>query len=93
MTQEAAARRTDWWTALLVATLLGLPLLLWEFDWLRVEARLLPPVYLGFGLLVGSWLGPHRASRPLRRLSAFGAVTVAALPLGTALLMAWAMSG
>jgi len=89
MTQDA--RHTAWWTAPLIATLLALPLLLWEYGWLRVEARLLPPVYLGFGLLISSWLMPNRV-RPLRGPSAFGAVAIAAFPLGAALLMAWAMS-
>ncbi|WP_143570524.1 hypothetical protein [Streptomyces acidiscabies] len=96
MTQKAVTSHANWWAAPLVATAVGLPLLLWEFSWLWVNdgtELIFGAVYWGFGLLAAAWLLPHRVKyRTARALAAFGAVGVGALPFGFAVLLGAAMS-
>ncbi|WP_246561899.1 hypothetical protein [Streptomyces roseirectus] len=99
MTQEAvvrSARHADWWAAPLIATLFGLPLLVWEFSWQWANdgtELIFGAVYWGFGLWAVSWLLPHRVKyRRWRAWAAFGTVGIGALPLMFALLLGLAMS-
>ncbi|MFD8231282.1 hypothetical protein ACFV20_05235 [Streptomyces sp. NPDC059696] len=82
-TPPARAAHRTWWRAPLVATLLGLPLLVLEYRWFAAEDG--PGAFSGVlfwaaGLLALAWVLPHR--RSLRGLR----IAVAGTGLGCALL-------
>lgn len=86
-----------WWKAPVVATVPGLPLLLWEFIAGAEDALGLvgSAVYWAFGLLALAWVLPHRRSvRMLRVTAAAAGLVCAILPLlflvGMAVLWSWA---
>ncbi|MGN9755698.1 hypothetical protein [Streptomyces sp. SD31] len=84
-----------WWTAPLVTTLLGLPLILWGHAmWGTGTVGVLGgAVYWAVLLLATAWALPHRRSaRMLRVTLAVAGLVCAVLPLLLVVLMAWAMA-
>ncbi|TXS41514.1 hypothetical protein EAO75_43050 [Streptomyces sp. uw30] len=85
-----------WWKAPLVATVPGLPILVWEYVFLGAEdalGLLGGAVYWAFGLLALAWALPHRRSlRPARVTAAVAGLVCAVLPLLLVMLMAMVMA-
>ncbi|MFE9020310.1 hypothetical protein ACFYNL_17365 [Streptomyces sp. NPDC007808] len=85
-----------WWKAPFAATLLGLPLLAWEYGVYGADGyagALEALLYGGLVLLVVAWALPHRRSaRMLRTTAACAGVVCAVLPLLLLMLMAMAMA-
>ncbi|MFJ8592232.1 hypothetical protein [Streptomyces sp. NPDC093598] len=95
--QPAAAHRT-WWRAPLVTTLLGLPVLAWEYGWFRSHdgpGAFGGVLYWASGLLLLAWVLPRRrCPRGLRGAVAGAGLGCALLPLTFAILLgaAWGLS-
>jgi hypothetical protein len=80
-----------WWKAPLVASVPGVPLLVWEFAMGAEDALGLlgGAVYWAFGLLALAWALPHRRSaRMLRVTAAVAGLVCAILPLAFLVWMA-----
>ncbi|MDF3145348.1 MULTISPECIES: hypothetical protein [unclassified Streptomyces] len=91
----SSADDSTWWRAPLVATLLGLPLLGWEYAlWGGNTFRVLGgAVCWAFVLLAVAWALPHRRSaRMLRITAACAALVCAFLPLLLVVLLAMVMT-
>ncbi|MET8982525.1 hypothetical protein ABZX85_43795 [Streptomyces sp. NPDC004539] len=75
----------------LLATLIGLPLFLWELSWLWGDEESLPfvgAIGVGFVLVAVSWVVPRdEAYRRARALVGYGGVVVGALPAAWLVLM------
>lgn len=80
-----SAADPTWRTAPLVATLLGLPLLAWEYFMYGDDSYVSAPevlLYGGFVLLAIAWALPHRRSaRMLRVTAAVAGLVCAILPV------------
>ncbi|MBT2418677.1 hypothetical protein J7F01_41570 [Streptomyces sp. ISL-22] len=84
-----------WWRAPFVATLVGLPVLAWEYAlWGANTAAVLGGVVCwALVLLALAWALPHRRSaRMLRVTAAVAGVVCVCLPLLVVVLMAMAMA-
>jgi hypothetical protein len=85
-----------WWRVPLVASLLGLPLLVLEYLWFRSQdgvGALGGILYWSSGLLVLAWLLPHRLSLRAPRIMAAGAgLGCAMLPVLFALALGAALA-
>lgn len=91
----SSAEDPKWWRAPFVATLLGLPILGWEYAlWGANTFGVLGGVVtLAFGLLAPAWALPHRESvRLLRATAAVAGLVCALLPLLFVVLMGMVMS-
>ncbi|MFJ3902376.1 hypothetical protein [Streptomyces sp. NPDC090025] len=95
MTTPSAAHPT-WWRAPLIATLVGLPLLVWEYSLFQADgytSGIETVLVLGMLLLPVSWLLPHRRTWRMPRFLTAGTVLgITVLPLLFALLLGLAMS-
>ncbi|MFC5219179.1 hypothetical protein [Streptomyces coerulescens] len=93
---QGDAYHPTWWKAPLVATVPGLPILVFEYVLLGAEdglGFLGGAVYWAFGLLVLSWVLPHRRSlQPLRVTAAVSGLGCAVLPLVMLVLLAMVWS-
>ncbi|MFI7408320.1 hypothetical protein ACIBU0_06595 [Streptomyces sp. NPDC049627] len=93
---QLLAADPTWWKAPVVATLLGLPLLVWELSLYGVDSYLSGPevmIYGGFALLAIAWTLPRRRSaRMLRITAACCALGCAVLPFVFLVMMAMAMA-
>ena len=74
MIDNDAQRAADptWWTAPVVATLFGLPLLVWECSMFGVDSHtgtLDVMVYGGLAVLAIAWALPHRRSARMLRVT------------------------
>ncbi|MFC9238586.1 hypothetical protein ACFTZK_19370 [Streptomyces decoyicus] len=85
-----------WWKAPLIASLPGLPALVWEYMTFRADgytSGIETAIVIAMVLLAGSWLLPHRRSvRGLRMAAAGTALGLAMLPLLYAILLGAAMA-
>jgi hypothetical protein len=85
-----------WWRAPLVASLLGVPCLVWEFFWFRSQdgvGAFGGILYWASGLLVLAWLLPHRRSlRAPRMGAAVAGLGCAMLPVLFALALGAALA-
>ncbi|MEU3992460.1 hypothetical protein OG301_36980 [Streptomyces platensis] len=85
-----------WWKTPLVASLPGLPALVWEYMTFRADgytSGIEMAVVIAMVLLAGSWILPHRRSvRGLRMAAAGTALGLAMLPLLYAILLGAAMA-
>ncbi|NUS40034.1 MAG: hypothetical protein HOP97_00180 [Terrabacter sp.] len=82
---QLSAADPTWWTTPLVTTLLGLPLLVWEYFMYGDDSYVSSPEVLlcgGFVLLATAWALPHRRSaRMLRVTAAVAGLACAILPV------------
>ncbi|MFI6034045.1 hypothetical protein ACIBBD_07730 [Streptomyces sp. NPDC051315] len=87
---RSAAHRT-WWRAPALATLFGLPVLVWEYRWFASQdgpGAFGGILYWASGLLALAWVLPHRRSvRGLRTAAAGTGLGCALLPLTFAILL------
>ncbi|MEU8780475.1 hypothetical protein [Streptomyces sp. NPDC048637] len=85
-----------WWKAPLIASLPGLPTLVWEYMTFGADgytSGIEMAIVIALVLLAGSWLLPHRRSvRGLRMAAAGTALGLAMFPLLYAILLGAAMA-
>ncbi|MFJ8021184.1 hypothetical protein [Streptomyces sp. NPDC096311] len=82
-----------WWKAPLVASLLGLPLLAWEYSLCRAHGEMWDVLYWAMGLFAIAWALPHRwSTRTLRVVIASLALACTLLPGLFAILMGVAVA-
>jgi hypothetical protein len=95
VTPPGTAHET-WWRAPLLASVLGLPLLVWEYSLFRADgytSGIETVIWSAMLLVVVSWALPHRRSfRTLRTVTAGTAIGCAFLPLLFAVLLGAAMA-
>ncbi|MEU8990972.1 hypothetical protein AB0C98_31990 [Streptomyces sp. NPDC048558] len=93
---QLSGAHPTWWRAPSAATLLGLPLLVWEYGMFRADgctSGIEVMILWGFALLAIAWALPHRRSLRMLRTTAAGAgLGCAFLPVLFAMLMAVAMT-
>ncbi|MFF5477026.1 hypothetical protein ACFY5C_06750 [Streptomyces sp. NPDC012935] len=93
---QLSGAHPTWWKAPGVATLLGLPLPVWEYGMFRADgctSGIEVVIHWGFVLLAIAWALPHRRSLRMLRMTAAGAgLGCALLPVLFAVLMAMAMT-
>ncbi|MFE5920841.1 hypothetical protein [Streptomyces sp. NPDC056468] len=93
---QLSGAHPTWWRAPSVATLLALPLLVWEYGMFRADgytSGIEVMILWGFALLAIAWALPHRRSLRTLRMAAAGAgLGCALLPVLFAVLMAMAMA-